>query len=179
MPLPADVLVARARQLRLLLFDVDGVLSDGAVVMSSDGSEWKAFFVRDGAAVIWARRAGLTVGLLSGRTSEATTRRARELGIEVIAQGQLDKRRAYERIRDGAGLTDDEVAYMGDDMLDLPVMARVGISAAPADAVPDVLSRVDWISQHRGGRGAVRDFIELVLRARGRWKSIVDEHLAM
>ena len=179
MPLPPDVLDDRARKLRMLLFDVDGVFSDGSVVVGSDGTESKAFFVRDGAAVIWARRAGLTVGLLSGRTSGATTRRAAELGIGLVEQGHLDKRSAYERICEDAGLTDEQVAYMGDDMLDLPVIARVGLSAAPADAVPDVLSRVDWVSHRPGGRGAVRDFVELVLRARGRWDSLVDEHLAM
>jgi 3-deoxy-D-manno-octulosonate 8-phosphate phosphatase (KDO 8-P phosphatase) len=178
MPLSADAFDARAQRLRLLLFDVDGVLSDGTIVVDSAGGEAKAFFVRDGAAVVWARRAGLEVGLLSGRASDATARRAEELGIEVVVQGRLDKGTAYETILRDRKLTDGEVAYMGDDMLDLSVLTRVGVSAAPADAVPEVIRRVDWVSDRPGGRGAVRDFIERVLRARGRWTALVDEHLA-
>lgn len=173
MPLSADAITARAQTVELLLFDVDGVLSDGSIVLRGDGAERKAFFVRDGAALVWARRAGLQVGLLSGRTSEATSRRAAELGIELVVQGELDKLSAYNRILDSTGRTDAEVAYMGDDLLDLPVLGRVGLSAAPADAIPEVLARVHWISSLAGGRGAARDLIELVLRARGKWETLV------
>jgi len=173
MPLSADAITARARAVELLLFDVDGVLSDGSIVLRGDGAERKAFFVRDGAALVWARRTGLQVGLLSGRTSEATSRRAAELGIELVVQGELDKLSAYNRILDSTGRTDAEVAYMGDDLLDLPVLGRVGLSAAPADAIPEVLARVHWISILAGGRGAARDLIELVLRARGKWETLV------
>jgi 3-deoxy-D-manno-octulosonate 8-phosphate phosphatase (KDO 8-P phosphatase) len=176
MPLAADAIAARARTVELLLFDVDGVLSDGSIVLRGDGAEWKAFFVRDGAALVWARRAGLQIGLLSGRHSEVTTRRAAELGIELVVQGELDKLSAYNRILDATGRTDAEVAYMGDDLLDLPVLGRVGLSAAPADASPEVLARVDWISGLAGGRGAARELIELVLRAHGRWDRLVETY---
>ncbi len=176
MPLPLEAVVARARTVELLLFDVDGVLTDGTVVLPGAGPEAKAFFIRDGLALVWARRAGLSVGLISGRASEATSRRAAELGISILVQGQNDKRAAYTQIVGSRQLADDQVAYMGDDLLDLPVLARVGLAAAPADAVEDVRARVHWVSQYAGGRGAARELIELVLRARGEWDALVREY---
>lgn len=173
MPLSPSAIEARARSLRLLLLDVDGVLTDGSVTVHGDGSEAKAFFIRDGLALIWAQRAGLQIGLLSGRRSEATTQRAAELGISLLVQGETDKRAAYSQIIAGQQLEDEHVAYMGDDLLDLPVLARVGLSAAPADAVDEVLARVHWQSRFAGGRGAVRELVEVVLRARGGWDALV------
>jgi 3-deoxy-D-manno-octulosonate 8-phosphate phosphatase (KDO 8-P phosphatase) len=163
----------RAARLRLLLFDVDGVLTDGTVFIRGDGAERKGFYIRDGAAMVWAQRAGLRVGLLSGRPSEATTRRAAELGISMVSQGP-DKGAAYSELLATNGLTDDQVAYMGDDLIDLAVLGRVGLSAAPADAAEEVRARVHWVSRRAGGRGAVRELIELVLRAQGRWDTLVD-----
>ena len=167
----------RVADIRLLLFDVDGVLTDGVVLMHADGSEAKGFHIRDGAAMVWAQRAGLTVGLLSARTSGATTHRAAQLAIRLVVQGAKSKLEAYERILRDTGLSDDVVAYMGDDLLDLPVLTRVGLSAAPADAAPEVVSRVHWVSTAAGGRGAVREFIEMVLRAQNRWDSVIREYL--
>jgi len=115
----------RVADIRLLLFDVDGVLTDGVVLMHADGSEAKGFHIRDGAAMVWAQRAGLTVGLLSARTSGATTHRAAQLAIRLVVQGANSKLAAYERILRETGLTDHAVAYMGDDLLDLPVLTRV------------------------------------------------------
>jgi 3-deoxy-D-manno-octulosonate 8-phosphate phosphatase (KDO 8-P phosphatase) len=162
--------------IRLLLFDVDGVLTDGVVLMYADGSEAKGFHIRDGAAMVWAQRAGLTVGLLSARSSGATTHRAAQLAIRLVVQGAASKLTAYERILRDTGLADSAIAYMGDDLLDLPVLTRVGLSAAPADAAAEVRSRVHWVSTHDGGRGAVREFIEMVLRAQNRWDGIVREY---
>ena len=173
MPLTQSAIDARARALKLLLFDVDGVLTDGSVIVHSDGSESKGFFIRDGLGLVWAQRAGLQVGLLSGRHSDVTTRRAAELGITLLVQGETDKRAAYTQIVTTNQLKDEQVAYMGDDLLDLPVLARVGLAAAPADAIDEITSRVHWVSRYPGGRGAVRDFVEMVLRARGRWESLV------
>jgi 3-deoxy-D-manno-octulosonate 8-phosphate phosphatase (KDO 8-P phosphatase) len=173
MPLPSEVVATRAKSLRLLLFDVDGVLTDGAVAIHGSGSEAKQFYIRDGAALVWARRTGLQIGLLSGRSSEATTRRAAELGISIVVQGEPDKRAAFSRILSAQGLEDTQVAYMGDDLLDLPVLTRVGLAAAPADAVDEVRAMAHWLSHHDGGRGAVREFVELVLRARGQWDALV------
>ena len=163
--------------MRLLLFDVDGVLTDGVVVMHGDGSESKGFHIRDGAAMVWAQRAGLTIGLLSARSSNATTQRAAQLAIRLVMQGVRSKIEAYERILRDLGLTDDAVGYMGDDLLDLPVLMRAGLSASPADAAPEVRDRVAWVSTAPGGRGAVREFIEMVLRAQQRWDAVVGEYV--
>lgn len=173
MLLSPDAVGVRARGLRLVLFDVDGVLTNGSILMHPDGSESKSFSIRDGQAMMWVQRAGLTVGLLTGRRSEATARRAAELGISILAMGDNDKRSAYTQIVSAHGFKDEQVAYMGDDLPDLPVLARVGLAAAPADAVEEVRARVHWISQHRGGHGAARDLIENILRARGRWDALV------
>jgi 3-deoxy-D-manno-octulosonate 8-phosphate phosphatase (KDO 8-P phosphatase) len=174
MALPPAALADRLRGLRLLLFDVDGVLTDGQIELCSDGGESKQFSIRDGSALVWAQREGLTVGLLSGRPSEVTTRRADELGIRLVIQSHSKKGDAYRQLLEANGFGDEHVAYMGDDLLDLPVLSRVGLSAAPSDAAAEVKARVDWVSAHPGGRGAVREFIELVLKARGRWDGIVE-----
>lgn len=164
---------AKASRIRLLLFDVDGVLTDGTILLHADGSESKQFHIRDGAALVWAQRAGLVAGLISARTSAATAERAAQLAVRIVVQGAGSKLTAYERILREQGLDDDQVAFMGDDLLDLPVLARAGLSAAPADAAAEVRARVDWVSTAPGGRGAVRELVELVLRAQGLWERIV------
>ncbi|MAG71836.1 MAG: HAD hydrolase family protein [Vicinamibacterales bacterium] len=163
-----------ATRIRLLLFDVDGVLTDGRVEVHADGSESKQFHIRDGAAIVWANRAGLLTGVLSARTSAATTLRAQQLKMPIVVQGVASKLDAYEQLLTDHGLADAEVAYMGDDLLDLQVLGRVGLSAAPADAATDVRQRVDWVSAARGGAGAARELIELVLQARGLWPPIAE-----
>lgn len=177
MPLSLDQVQQRARKIRLILLDVDGVLTDGTVDIHSTGGESKPFFVRDGLGIVWARREGVEVGLLSGRPSDATTRRAAELGLTLVSQGGSDKRDAFVALLDTHGFRDDEVAYMGDDLVDLPILGRAGLSTAPADAVDDVRSRVHWTSRWPGGRGAVRELVELILAAQGRWPAIVEAHL--
>jgi 3-deoxy-D-manno-octulosonate 8-phosphate phosphatase (KDO 8-P phosphatase) len=166
-----------ARHVRLLLFDVDGVLTDGTILFHHDGTESKTFHIRDGAGMVWAQRAGLTIGLLSARTSDATTRRAAQLGITLVVQGAGDKLAAFDRIAREAGLPDDQIAYMGDDLQDLPVLRRAGFSAAPADAAPEVRRCVDWVSSKAGGRGAARELIEHVLHLQGVWADAVAEYL--
>ncbi|SRR5579871_3105543 len=178
MALADDDLRARARRLRLLLLDVDGVLTDGTVSMDASAGESKSFYIRDGAGMRWAMRYGLDVGLLSGRPSPVTTRRAAELGIRIVSQsGALQKLEAFEDILSANGYGADEVGYMGDDVLDLAVLGRAGLSAAPADAVEEVRSRVHWVSRFPGGRGAVRELVELVLGARGQWQDLVQSFL--
>ena len=169
---------SKASRIRLLLFDVDGVLTDGTVVMHGDGSESKGFHIRDGAAIVWAQRAGLTVGLLSARSSGATAHRAAQLAVRIVEQGVRSKLASYEHIVREARVQDEDVAYMGDDLLDLPVLARVGLSAAPADAAPEVRENVDWVSSMGGGRGAARELIELVLKAQRRWDDVLREYAA-
>jgi 3-deoxy-D-manno-octulosonate 8-phosphate phosphatase (KDO 8-P phosphatase) len=166
----------RAARLKLLVFDVDGVLTDGVIVMHADGTESKHFHIRDGAAMVWAQRMGIPVALLSARTSGATAQRAAQLGIRTVVQGAGSKLEAYEQILRERGLTDEQVSFMGDDLLDLPVMRRAGLSAAPADAAPEVLEQALWVSTRPGGRGAVREFIEMVLRIQGRWDDVLREY---
>jgi 3-deoxy-D-manno-octulosonate 8-phosphate phosphatase (KDO 8-P phosphatase) len=161
----------------MLLFDVDGVLTDGVVIVHADGSESKNFHIRDGAAMVWAQRAGLIVGLLSARASPATAQRAAQLAIRLVMQGVTSKLDAYNRMLRDAELQDEAVAYMGDDLLDLPVLARAGLSAAPADAAPEVRERVAWVSAAAGGRGAARELIEVVLRAQQRWDTLLHEYV--
>lgn len=176
MALTLAAFAARARRVRLLLFDVDGVLTDCSVTISASG-EAKTFSVRDGAALQWAKQSGLEVGFLSARPSEATARRAKELGIDLVVQSPAPKRESFKTLLASKRLSPEEVAYMGDDLADLGVIKQVGLSAAPADAVPDVTARVNWISTQAGGRGAVREFIEVVLRARNQWDAVVSRHL--
>jgi 3-deoxy-D-manno-octulosonate 8-phosphate phosphatase (KDO 8-P phosphatase) len=169
---------ARAQRLALLLFDVDGVLTDGTVLLHGDGTESKLFHIRDGTAIVLAHRVGLLTGVLSARQSATTVQRATQLGMRVIVQGVHDKRVEFDRICAEHGLAADQVAYMGDDLLDLPVLVRAGISAAPADASAEVRARVDVVTRAEGGRGAVREFVEHLLRARGEWQDLVDGFLA-
>ncbi len=170
-----SALKAKAARIRLLLFDVDGVLTDGTIVLHGDGTESKAFHVRDGAGIVYARRAGIETGLLSARQSAATAERAAQLAIRLVAQAKGDKLEAYTEILRRRKLTDAEVAYMGDDLLDLPVLGRAGLSAAPADAAPEVRARVDFVAKAPGGRGAARELVELVLDAQQAWARVTDE----
>ncbi|MFN8062536.1 MAG: HAD-IIIA family hydrolase [Vicinamibacterales bacterium] len=166
----------KAARVRLVLFDVDGVMTDGTVLLHPDGSESKHFHIRDGTAFVVAHREGLLTGLLSARQSATTATRAAQLAVKIVHQGVADKLTTYERILAEHALSDDEVAYMGDDLVDLPVLRRVGLSAAPSDAVPEVIGVVDFVAERRGGHGAVRDLVELVLRAKGRWSAVVSSY---
>jgi 3-deoxy-D-manno-octulosonate 8-phosphate phosphatase (KDO 8-P phosphatase) len=168
---------ANASKIKLVLFDVDGVLTDGKVLLHADGTESKQFDIKDGTGIVWAQRAGLTVGFLSARTSAATGQRAAQLGITLLHQGVASKLESYEQIVDSLLLDDEQVAYMGDDVLDLPVLGRVGLATAPADAVEEVRSRVHWVSAAKGGHGAARDLIEFILRAQNRWDALLAEYV--
>ena len=170
-------ILQKARAIKLLLFDVDGVLTDGTILMHADGTESKQFDIKDGTGIVWAQRFGLTVAFLSARASTATTQRAAQLGITLVHQGVSSKLDAYQQMIDGLMLEDDQVAYMGDDVLDLPVLSSVGLSAAPADAVEEVRRRVHWVSSLNGGHGAARELIELILRAQHHWSDLLAHYL--
>lgn len=167
----------RAAAVRMILFDVDGVLTDGRVVIHGDGSESKTFFIRDGIAMVWAQRAGIAVGFLSARLSPTTPHRAAQLGITLVYHGVSSKLATYERILADHGLIDADVAYMGDDVVDLAVMARVGLSTAPGDCVDEVRSRAHWVTTAAGGAGAARELVERILRVQGLWQGVVDAYL--
>jgi 3-deoxy-D-manno-octulosonate 8-phosphate phosphatase (KDO 8-P phosphatase) len=172
---PGDV-TARARRIRVLLLDVDGVLTDGGVYVHADGTESKRFDIKDGAGIVLARRAGLTVGVISARHSQATLHRARQLGLDPVRQGVQDKATALAELMAAHGWDAQTIAYMGDDVVDLPVLGRVGLAACPADAVPEVQAVAHVVSPCPGGRGAVRALIEDILRAQGQWDALIAGH---
>ena len=169
---------AAAARITLVLFDVDGVLTDGKILLHPDGGESKTFDIKDGTAIVWAQRAGLTVGFLSARQSASTAQRAAQLGVTLLRQGVSGKLEEYEKIVDELGVAEEQIAYMGDDLLDLPVLNRVGLSAAPADAADAVRGRVHWVSTRRGGDGAARELIELILRATNAWDPLLASYSA-
>ena len=170
MPLDAATLEARARRIRLVVFDVDGVLTDGRLTYGPDGEALKTFDVRDGHGIVLLRLAGIESAILSARDSEIVRARMRELGVRLVEQGRRDKSAGLDDLLARSGRLPEEVAFIGDDVNDLPVLARVGLSAAPADATAEVLAKVDFISSRPGGRGAARELAELVLRAQGKWQ---------
>jgi 3-deoxy-D-manno-octulosonate 8-phosphate phosphatase (KDO 8-P phosphatase) len=160
----------RCQALKLVLSDVDGVMTDGKLTLLPGGGETKSFHVRDGLGLVLARHAGLRTGLLSGRASAEVERRAAELGLDVVRQGVGDKRACLEEIRAGLGLESREIAYMGDDVNDLTLLREVGLSAAPADAPLEVRDAALMVTERRGGEGCLREFLEAILRARGDWE---------
>ena len=167
----------RARKIRVLLCDVDGVLTDGHVWLLSqlDGStlELKGFYAQDGAGLTLLSIAGLKTGVITGRKSAAVERRAKECGMEFVRQGVAVKIPVYEEILRSAGVTDEEVAYVGDDLPDLPIMKRVGLAVAVANAMPEVKRAAHFVTAHSGGNGGVREVVELLLKSQGRWEELV------
>jgi 3-deoxy-D-manno-octulosonate 8-phosphate phosphatase (KDO 8-P phosphatase) len=171
-----STLLERARKTRLLIMDVDGVLTDGRIIQDCHGHELKVFDVKDGHGIVMAHRAKLRTGLISGRESETITRRAEELGIELVFQKIWNKLEVYERILVDTALTHDEVAYIGDDLIDIPLLRRVGLAVAVADAVDEVKAVCHFITRRPGGQGAVREVIELILRAQGYWDTLLERY---
>jgi 3-deoxy-D-manno-octulosonate 8-phosphate phosphatase (KDO 8-P phosphatase) len=173
---PAKV-VRRARKIRVLLMDVDGTMTSGMVCLQSfpDGSvaEMKVFNAHDGAGIKLAGIMGIRTGLITGRDSTATTRRAREASMEFVIQGQPKKLESYKAILARAGVTDEEVAYVGDDLPDLPILERAGLAVAVGDAVAEVKRAAHYVTTVRGGRGAIREVVELILKSQGKWKKAI------
>jgi 3-deoxy-D-manno-octulosonate 8-phosphate phosphatase (KDO 8-P phosphatase) len=163
----------RLNRIRFLLTDVDGVLTDGRLHFDHEGNESKVFHVFDGAAYAYWHRAGFGSGFLSGRDSPPVQHRATELRIEEIHLGHLDKLPVVMEIAQRRGLEMDEIAYVGDDLLDLPVLAAVGFAASVANARPEVKERVHYVTETPGGQGAVREIVELILQAKGLWDGVV------
>ncbi len=167
----------RARRIKLLLMDVDGVLTDGRIYLQSlpDGSalEIKAFNAWDGAGLKMLRAAGIRTGVITGRGSAATDRRAHEVGMEFVFQEQPEKLPAYDEILRNAGVRDEEVAYIGDDLPDLPVLRRVGLAVAVANAAAEVKRAAHYVTKRTGGEGAVREVVELILKAQGKWVAAI------
>jgi len=162
----------KASKVRLLILDVDGVLTDGRIVIDDKGVESKSFNERDGHGLRLLMRTDIQVALLSGRESEATRHRARELGISTVYLNVHDKIDVYRTVLEEHGLEDAHVGYVGDDWVDLPILKRAGFSAVVADSVSELKAFADHVTEKKGGRGAVREVIELILRAQGKWEEV-------
>jgi 3-deoxy-D-manno-octulosonate 8-phosphate phosphatase (KDO 8-P phosphatase) len=162
----------KARAIKLLILDVDGVLTDGKIIYSDRGEELKCFDVKDGHGIKLLLRAGIEVALVTGRRSAAVEHRARDLGIRLVFQKALNKIEAYEEIRATQNLRDEELCVMGDDLTDLPILRKCGFSVAVPDSVDEVKREVDYVTQKEAGKGAVREVCEIILKARGVWESV-------
>ncbi len=173
----ANGILERARAVRLLLLDVDGVLTDGGLRYDDGGGEAKTFHVHDGHGLKMLQAQGVPVGIITSRQSPLLARRAAELSIAHLQQGASDKRTAYEALVSDLGLDALTVAYVGDDVIDLPVMSRVGLAVAVADAHPEVRARAHWITRNPGGHGAVREVCDLLLAATGRLDAALSPYL--
>lgn len=164
------------KNIKLLLLDVDGVLTDGRITYNSDGTETKAFDVKDGHGLKMLQRAGIKVGIITGRKSSVVEHRAQELGINILYQGALDKLVPFQEILEKHSVKEDEIAYVGDDIVDLPILQRVGFSATVADAIPEVKERVDYIAERAGGKAAVREICDLILKEAGLWDDVTAKY---
>ena len=170
-------LTRRARAVRLLILDVDGVMTDGSIILDNDGNEYKAFHVRDGHGIRMLMNSGIQVAIITGRGSKVVDLRAKELGITEVYQKCKDKRAAFRKLLRKYSLSAEDVAYIGDDIVDLPVMSQVGLPVAVADATDEVKAHAALVTKNKGGRGAVREVTDLILRARGIWKELYREYL--
>lgn len=172
----APSLTDRLQALRLLLLDVDGVLTDGGIIYTDNGSEIKIFNAKDGLGIRLLQRAGVRTGIVTGRSSGALGHRCKNLDIDLIFDGTSDKGAVLEPILQKTRLTAGQVGFMGDDLPDLPLMIRVGTALAPADAVPEVIAAAHLVTKLPGGKGAVRDAAEAILKARGQWEGTVNRY---
>lgn len=167
----------KAVRIRAVVLDVDGVLTDGRIGFGAGQEEIKFFDVRDGHAIKLLRRVGIRVGMLSGRSSPANRRCAEELGLDFVLEGEKDKLAAFERLCAEQGLDPSECLYMGDDVVDLPVLRRAGVGVAVADAAEEVRERVEWVTASRGGAGAIREMAVALLKRQGRWDELMARYL--
>ena len=170
-------ILEKARDIQLIIFDVDGVLTDGSLFIGDDGQEYKAFNSKDGHGMVMLRKTGVTVAIITGRSSEVVRIRMESLGVEHVYQGMRDKRPAYEELKTKLGLEDARIAYVGDDVVDLPVMSQVGLAIAVQDAHPFVKQHAHWQTPSAGGKGAGRDACELLIRARGQLDAMLESYL--
>lgn len=170
-------ILAKAAQIKLVIFDVDGVLTDGSLFIGDDGEEYKAFHSRDGHGMKMLRATSVEIGIITGRTSNVVRHRMDGLGIQHVYQGQLEKLPAFLELTAKLGVDPKQVAYVGDDVVDLPILTRVGLAVAVADAHPLVKRHAHWTTHHGGGRGAARDVCELIMEAQGTLEASLQHYL--
>ncbi|GBE03803.1 3-deoxy-D-manno-octulosonate 8-phosphate phosphatase KdsC [bacterium BMS3Abin09] len=165
----------KASKIKLLLLDVDGVMTDGSIILDNNGNELKRFHVRDGHGIRMLQKVGITVGIITGRKSKVVEVRAKELGIKEVHQKIFKKSAVYEKLLKKYKCKDENVAFMGDDIVDQELLKRAGLSAAPCDAEEVAKKFADMVTKRGGGRGAVREFTDLILKATGLWKQVSEE----
>ncbi len=171
-------IMEKAACIRLVIFDVDGVLTDGSLYIGDDGQEYKAFSSLDGHGMKMLQETGVQIGIITGRSSEVVRLRMQSLGIGHVYQGRHDKLPAYEELKHKLGLLDEQVAYVGDDVMDLPVMTRVGLAIAVQDAHSFTRQHAHWITPAAGGRGAAREVCEFIMGAQGKLQRVFEGYLA-
>lgn len=174
---PETKRITQAKKIRLLILDVDGVLTSGGIILDNHGNELKKFHVRDGHGIKLIQRAGIEVAIITGRDSQVVEHRARELGIKHVFQKCFNKLTAFEELKTRLSLTDEEVAYVGDDVVDIPVMRRVGFAVAVADAHESIFPFAHYVTSGEGGECAVREVCEHILKAKGLWEGIMHGYL--
>lgn len=177
-PQSAPAIRAIAKNIKMLILDVDGVLTDGGIILDNEGNEYKSFHVRDGHGIKMLIRSGINVAIITGRHSKVVDRRAHELGITEVFQKCHDKRVAYKKLLEQYSLKGGEVAYVGDDIVDVPIMSMAGLPVAVADAAEDAKEFALLVTENRGGRGAVREVADFILKAKGIWQGMLDDYSA-
>jgi 3-deoxy-D-manno-octulosonate 8-phosphate phosphatase (KDO 8-P phosphatase) len=170
-------ILEKAAKIKLVIFDVDGVLTDGSLFIGDDGQEYKAFNSKDGHGMRMLQDGGVDIAIITGRVSNVVEHRVKDLGIKHVYQGRRQKLPALEELLQKVNIAPEEVAYVGDDVVDLPVMTRVGLAICVQDAHPFVKKHARWITEHAGGRGAGRDVCEMILEARGLLHSMLESYL--
>ncbi len=167
----------RAKKIRMVILDVDGVLTDGSIILDNEGNELKMFHVRDGHGIKLLNKAGIRVAIITGRTSRVVSKRAEELGITDIYQGVIKKSSVYESLVQKYNFRHEEVAYMGDDIVDIELLKRVGLPAVPSDSDEGIRRYAVFVSTKKGGRGAVRELAEIILKSSGLWENVSGESI--
>jgi 3-deoxy-D-manno-octulosonate 8-phosphate phosphatase (KDO 8-P phosphatase) len=170
-------LVSKMKKIKLIALDVDGVLTDGSIIICSCGCELKRFDVKDGSGMALARHVGIKFAIISGRYSKVITLRAKELKVGAVYQDVIEKIKAYNKMKKKFSLKDAEICFIGDEIIDLPIFHKCGFSAAPSDAVEEVKAAADYVCKKPGGRGAVREVINMILKSQGLWQKAVNRYL--
>ena len=172
-----DAIEKKAAGIRLVVFDVDGVLTDGSLILGESGNEYKIFHVRDGQGLVMLRDSGCKVAVITARNSRIVAERMQSLGIEYVFQGQSDKGKAMDNLLQKTGIEQAHTAYVGDDFLDLPAMKKAGLAIAVADAHPLVREQADWVTNASGGRGAAREVCELIMQSQSSLQPVIRAYL--
>jgi len=173
----SDNIIAKAKKIKLLLLDVDGVMTNNQLHYSDDAVETKTFYTRDGHGMVMLQKSNVDIGIITGRKSTLVSNRMRDLKVKHVHQGVPDKLPTFMKLVEELNLDLEEIAYIGDDILDLPILTRVGLASTPADGDVEVKSRVDYVSEFEGGRGCVREMCELLMKAQGSWQKQMDFYL--